>query len=253
MATGRHGNRASSRRQSRGQIGLRIRIRSKWPSNAVCTRRRSGEYYGCGVQIAIEIAVANPAMDRVAADAQLSRQRALARASLEVVPQEHSRLPSVHRASVERRMVNQSRGGERRSQPASHSAADSPQLSSSQPPLTRPCHGTASVAIPSLMSTMCLDAAAPESAGGPARNTRASELPDARAGTNRGAGRPRQGPPLEARPVAALHRIEVTGFASARMTWSYQPEAGAGRNETGVMLPRCAGPLTERSRGDGHP
>ena len=190
-------------------------------------------------------------MDRVAADAQLSRQRALARASLEVSA---GAFASPVRASRLRRETHgESITGRGATLSASHSAADSPQLSSSQPPLTRPCHGTASVAIPSLMSTMCLDAAAPESAGGPARNTRASELPDARAGTNRGAGRPRQGPPLEARPVAALHRIEVTGFASARMTWSYQPGAGAGRNETGVMLPRCAGPLTEPSRGDGHP
>src|SRR4029434_4270575 len=43
VATGRHGNRASSQRKSRGQIGLRIRIRSKWPSNTACTRRGSRE------------------------------------------------------------------------------------------------------------------------------------------------------------------------------------------------------------------
>ena len=40
-----------------------------------------------GVQIAIEIAVPNPAVNRLSADAELSGQCALARALLQVVPQ----------------------------------------------------------------------------------------------------------------------------------------------------------------------
>jgi hypothetical protein len=38
-------------------------------------------------------------VNRVATDAQLARQRALASAFLQVVPEQHSRLPSEHRAS----------------------------------------------------------------------------------------------------------------------------------------------------------
>jgi hypothetical protein len=50
--------------------------------------------------ISIELPVTNPAMNGVAAHAQLARQRALARPALEIVPEKHSRLPSEHRASA---------------------------------------------------------------------------------------------------------------------------------------------------------
>ena len=58
-------------------IGVELR-RDRRP-RPVADRRR--------VEIAIEIAGPNPAVDRVAADAELARQRALARALLQVVPE----------------------------------------------------------------------------------------------------------------------------------------------------------------------
>jgi hypothetical protein len=54
---------------------------------------------GHGVQISIEIARPNPAVNRVAAEAQPASQRGLTRALLKVMPQEHACLPSDHRAS----------------------------------------------------------------------------------------------------------------------------------------------------------
>ena len=79
-----------------------------WSAPAAAGRTRTGVV----VEIAIEIAVANPAMNRVATDAQLARQRALARAVLQVVPEQHPCLPSEHRASARgRRMVMESPAG----------------------------------------------------------------------------------------------------------------------------------------------
>jgi hypothetical protein len=56
-----------------------IELRGHRRSGPVPDRRR--------VEIAIQIAVANPSMNRVAADAQLARQCALAGALLQVVPE----------------------------------------------------------------------------------------------------------------------------------------------------------------------
>jgi hypothetical protein len=55
------------------------------------------------VDVPVHVSGADPAVNRVAADAQLARQGALTRALLEVVLEKHSRLSSEHRASARRR------------------------------------------------------------------------------------------------------------------------------------------------------
>jgi hypothetical protein len=75
-----HGRQLQIRRQARLNDRLvRIELRRRrWP-RPVANR--------LVVEIPIEVALANPAVHRVAANAQLARQRTLARALLQVVPE----------------------------------------------------------------------------------------------------------------------------------------------------------------------
>src|SRR5690606_27765923 len=51
------------------------------------------------IEIPVQGTVADPPMNRVPADSQLASQGALAHALLQVMPEQHSLLPSDHRAS----------------------------------------------------------------------------------------------------------------------------------------------------------
>jgi len=87
----REARRADLRQQSYGRQ-LRIRGQSRLDDGLVGVelgRHRATRPvpHGRGVQIAIEIAVANPAVNRVAMDTEFPRQGALAGPLLQVVPE----------------------------------------------------------------------------------------------------------------------------------------------------------------------